>query len=80
MECFTRTGFLKALVKSGWRPMAGGAVGRDGIIPTAQYLHSFPESMHEQLRQMLARPLTADVVAWRESERALMARVQGPRE
>ena len=129
VECFTRTGFLKALVKNGWRPMAGGvvmsfrrglnlfqrydlrfswlcsdekwnymavefvrngvvhaagmmkggAVGRDGIIPTAQYLHSFPESMHEKLQQMLARPLTADVVAWRESERALMQRVQDAR-
>ena len=126
LECFTRTGFLKALMKSGWRPMAGGvvmsfrrslnlfqryelrlrwlcsderwnylgvefvrhgvvhaagmmkggAVGRDGIIPTAQYLSSFPADVHEDLRRMLARPLTDEVIAWRESERTLMQRVQ----
>jgi len=130
IECFTRTGFLKALVKNGWRPMAGGvvmsfrrglnlfqryelrfswlcsderwnymavefvrngvvhaagmmkggAVGRDGIIPTSQYLSTFPEAVHEELQRMLARPLTDEVIAWRASEAALMKRVQGARD
>lgn len=57
----------------------GGAVGRDGIIPTAQYLSSFPDAVHGELQRMLARPLTAEVLAWRESELALMQRVQGAR-
>jgi hypothetical protein len=33
--------------------------------------------VHEELRTMLARPLTADVLAWRDSERHLMQRVKG---
>lgn len=124
IEFFSRTGFLKALVANGWRPMAGGvlisfrrglnpfqryelrfrwlcsderwnymgfefvrhgivhaagimkggAVGREGLIPTAQYVESFAESTRHELMQMLTRPLTDDVIAWRESEKALMAR------
>lgn len=54
--------------------MKGGAVGREGIIPTAQYATSFPEAMRSEMARLLARPLTDDVVAWRESEKALMAR------
>lgn len=127
VEFFTRTGFLRALVANGWRPMAGGvlmsfrrgldplqryelhfrwlcsderwnymavefvrdgvlhatglmkggAVGRDGLVPTADYLDTFPMAVREQLRVMLARPLTADVLAWRDSERHLMQRVKG---
>ena len=54
--------------------MKVGAVGRDGIIPTAQYATTFPEAMRDEMARLLARPLTDDVVAWRESEIALMAR------
>jgi acyl-CoA thioesterase FadM len=124
IEFFSRTGFLKSVVKNGWRPMAGGvlvsfrrslnpfqryelrfrwlcsderwnylgfefvrqgvvhaagimkggAVGRDGLVPTAQYLATFAEATRAELAQMLARPLTEDVIAWRESENALMER------
>jgi acyl-CoA thioesterase FadM len=125
IEFFGRTGFLKALVKQGWQPMAGGvlisfrrdlrplqgyelrfrwlcaderwnymafefvragkvhaaglmkggAVSRDGLVPTERYAATLPEASRDDLARMLARPLTADVIAWRESERALMQRV-----
>jgi len=124
IEFFSRTGFLKALVKQGWQPMAGGvlityrrslgpfqgyelrfrwlcsderwnymgfefvrdgvlhaagimkggAVGRDGLVPTADYAAAFPENLREELERLLARPLTDDVLAWRNSESALMQR------
>ena len=125
-EFFTRTGFLRALVRNGWRPMAGGvlmtfrrglnplqryelrfrwlcsderwnymavefvrggvvhaaglmkggAVSGDGLVPTTRYEATFPEAVREELRRMLARPLTADVLAWKQSEHALMERVR----
>lgn len=126
IEFFTRTGFLKALVAQGWRPMAGGvlisfrrglnpfqryelhfrwlcsderwnymafefvrrgqvhaaglmkggAVGRDGLVPTAQYAATFPAAVRDEMTQLLARPLTDDVRAWRDSEHTLMQRVR----
>jgi acyl-CoA thioesterase FadM len=54
--------------------MKGGAVGPDGLVPTAHYARTFPEQGRDALQQMLARPLTDDVIAWRESEIALMDR------
>jgi acyl-CoA thioesterase FadM len=59
--------------------MRGGAVGRKGIVPTSRYDEHFPEAGRAELATMLARPLTADVLAWRESDRALMQRVKGER-
>ena len=129
IEFFTRTGFLKAMVKQGWRPMAGavqmtfrrdlklfqayelhfrwlcsderwnymaiefirngvvhaagmmkgGAVGKNGLVPTVDYLATFPEAARAELAPMLQRPLTAEVIAWRESERALIQRVKEER-
>jgi acyl-CoA thioesterase FadM len=57
--------------------MKGGAVSKQGLVPTTDYLRTFPAAQHEDLAKMLARPLTADVLAWRESEHALMRRVRG---
>ena len=57
--------------------MKGGAVSKQGLVPTADYLRTFPETQREELSRLLARPLTADVQAWRESEQALMRRVRG---
>jgi len=126
-EFFTRTGFLRALVKNGWRPMAGGvlmsfrrgldplqryelhfrwlcsderwnymaiefirdgavhaaglmkggAVSSDGLVSTSRYLDTFPDAARNELQTMLQRPLTADVLAWKASEKALMERVRG---
>ena len=57
--------------------MKGGAVSKQGLVPTAEYLRTFPEAQHAALAAMLERPLTADVLAWRDSEHALMRRVRG---
>lgn len=57
--------------------MKGGAVSREGLVPTARYLETFAPEQREDLARMLARPLTADVIAWRDSEQALMQRVRG---
>ena len=56
--------------------MKGGAVSKQGLVPTADYLRTFPPAAHDDLATMLARPLTADVLAWRDSEQALMRRVK----
>lgn len=125
-EFFSRTGFLRALVKNGWRPMAGGvlmtfrrgldplqryelrfrwlcsderwnymavefirggavhaaglmkggAVSSEGLVSTTRYAATFPENVREELQDLLARPLTADVLAWKQSEQALIERVR----
>ncbi len=126
VEFFARTGFLRALLRRRWRPMAGGvlmhfrrgldpfqryelhfrwlcsdarwnymaiefrregvlhaaglmkggAVARSGLVATADYLEAFDPARRDEAAAMLARPLTPDVEAWREAERALVARIR----
>ena len=58
--------------------MKGGAVSKEGLVPTSRYAETFPEHLRDELQRRLAQPLTADVIAWRESEKALMQRAQDP--
>lgn len=57
--------------------MKGGAVSGDGLVSTSRYLETFPEAVRDELLLMLQRPLTADVLAWKASEKELMERVRG---
>ena len=43
---------------------------------TSRYAATFPEAVCDELQRLLARPLSADVLAWKESEKALMERVR----
>lgn len=55
--------------------MKGGAVGARGLVPTDQYLPTFPLDRRAEVERMLARPLTEDVIAWRDAEHALVTRL-----